>query len=137
MFWQKWLFVLSLVIAVFGVLLALFSETPAFSIFHQQIDPAFFRAPDAEVMHFQQFIYGLLGATMAGWGVFMAFIAHYPFRKKEKWAWVCIAMGVLVWYVVDTSISLSFGVMFNAAFNTVVLILVALPLGFTWKDFGR
>lgn len=136
MFWQKWLFVLGLLIAAFGVLLALFSETPAFSIFHQQIDPAFFRAPDAEIRNFQQWIYGLLGATMAGWGVFMAFIAHYPFQKKEKWAWVCIAMGVLLWYVVDTSISLSFGVMFNAVFNTIVLILVALPLGFTWKDFG-
>ena len=136
MFWQKWLFVLSLLIVAFGVLLALFSATPAFAIFHQLIDPVFFAAPDAGTRHFQQWSYGLLGATMAGWGVFMAFIAYYPFRNKEKWAWFCVAMGVLTWYVVDTSISLSFGVVFNAAFNTAALILVALPLAFTWKTFS-
>ncbi len=135
MFWQRWLFVLSLVIIAFGVLLALFSATPVFAIFHQLIDPVFFQHPDLGTQHFQAWSYGLLGATMAGWGVFMAFIAHYPFRNKERWAWYCVAMGVLTWYVIDTSISLSFKVTFNAIFNTAVLILVALPLGFTWKEF--
>ena len=32
-------------------------------------------------------------------------------------------------------ISLAFGVVFNALFNTLVFLLIAAPLVFTWRDF--
>jgi zinc transporter ZupT len=139
MLWQKWLVVLGGVITAFGVLLALFNGTPLFDIFNQQINPVFWKTPDAinSAREFQQWVYGVLGATMAGWGVFVTFIAHVPFKRKEKWAWTCLTTGVLVWFCLDTAISLQFRVYFNVAFNTAFLVAALVPLGFSRKDFSQ
>jgi hypothetical protein len=84
---------------------------------------------------FQGWVYGVLGSTMAGWGIFFAFIAHIPFKRMERWAWNCMMIGIMVWYFTDTTISLNYRVYFNAIFNTLILILVILPLLFTYKFF--
>ncbi|VAW40610.1 hypothetical protein MNBD_CHLOROFLEXI01-4485, partial [hydrothermal vent metagenome] len=47
----------------------------------------------------------MLGTTVAGWGIFMAFLAQYPFKAREKWVWNCFAVGITVWYITDTAIS--------------------------------
>ena len=135
--WQKWLLIVGVIIAIFGVMLALFSQTVLFAFFNQQINPIFWGTVDlpANAQAFQPWIYGVLGAVMAGWGIFTTFIVHYPFKRKEKWAWTCLASGVLAWFVIDTFISLSFKVYFNAAFNAVLLIGIMLPLVFSRKYF--
>jgi hypothetical protein len=137
-FWQRWLFVVSFIIAVFGIAMALLNGTVVFDLFNNQIDPVFWDAggiPDA-AMQFQQWIYGVLGATVAGWGVFLTFIAYYPFRARERWAWNCMVAGLLLWYLIDTPISLYFGVVFNAVFNTILLALMVPPLVFTRRHFA-
>jgi hypothetical protein len=136
-FWQRWLLVVSVGVSAFGVMMALLSGSPLFDLFNRQIDPAFWGA--SAVGHgareFQKWLYGVWGATIAGWGVFLIFIAHYPFAKKEKWAWNCLALGLLVWFVLDTLISVNYLVYFNAVFNTALLILAGLPIVFTRKYF--
>jgi hypothetical protein len=137
-FWQRWLLVVSVAITAFGILMTLLSGTSLFELFNRQIDPAFWgtKPVEAGARVFQRWIYGVWGATIAGWGVFLAFIAHYSFRRKENWAWRCMIIGLLVWFVLDTFLSLCYGVYFNAAFNTVLLILVALPIVFTRRHFA-
>jgi hypothetical protein len=137
-FWSRWLFVVALVIVVFGVFMALLNGTAVFDwLFNNQVDPVFWGdtavPPPADT--FQRFIYGVLGATVAGWGVFLVFITHYPFRRREKWAWNCILVGMGLWYLIDTPISLYFQVYFNAAFNSLLLVLAFLPLAFTRRFF--
>lgn len=136
-FWQKWLFVVAIVVAIFGTAMALISGTPLFGLFNRQIDSAFWGSnPVGESAgQFQQWVYGILGATIAGWGVFIAFVAHYPFRKKEEWAWNCILLGLLLWFVLDTTLSAVYRVYFNVVFNTALLVLVMLPIVFTRHDF--
>jgi hypothetical protein len=136
-FWQTWLFCASIVIAVFGLAMALFSNTPLFAWMNNQIDPVFWSASvtDTTALMFRSWIYGVLGATVLGWGVTLAFIASYPFKKKERWSWQAIACGTASWYVLDTSFSVYFGVYFNAALNTVLLLSIALPLIMTHKEF--
>ena len=46
-----------------------------------------------------------------------------------------MAMSTAGWYVLDTAISLYHGVFFNAALNTLILVLILLPLGFTRQAF--
>jgi hypothetical protein len=139
LFWQRWLLIFSLVVVIFGMSMALFNRTLLFAIFDQQVNPSFWGASSlpAGVDEFQGWTYGVLGATMAGWGVFLAFVTRYPFRNRERWAWNCLALGLLLWYVIDTAISLSRGVVFNAIFNTGILILAALPLFFTRREFQQ
>ena len=138
-FWQRWLFIFSLIVVVFGMGMALFNRTPLFAVFDSQVNPAFWGVnslPDG-IDQYQGWIYGVLGATMAGWGVFLAYITRYPFRNRERWAWNALLTGLSFWYVIDTAISLYFGVVFNAIFNTVVFILALLPLLFTRREFQK
>jgi hypothetical protein len=138
-FWQKWLLGVGVVIAVFGAAMTLLSATPLFDLFNRQIDPAFWGSnPVGEsAKGFQQWIYGVWGATIAGWGIFVAFMARYPFRNKERWVWNCLVTGMLVWFVLDTSLSIYYKVYFNAAFNTVLWILAMLPVVFTKKYLAQ
>jgi hypothetical protein len=136
-FWQRWLVALSVVIIAFGLGMAVLNGIPLFDLLNHQVDPIFWgnQPLPAAMLAFRGWVYGVLGATMAGWGVFFGFLAQVPFQCKKRWAWNCLALGVLVWYVPDTLISLASGVIFNAAFNTVLLALVTLPLFFTRKEF--
>jgi len=136
-FWQRWLLILSGIIIVFGLVMSLLSSTAFFDVLNNQVDPIFWGAQPipTQALTFRNWVYGVTGATMAGWGVFFVFLVHYPFRRREKWAWNCILMGVLFWYVPDTSISLIHGVIFNALFNTVLLVAIALPLLMTHREF--
>ncbi|MCJ7433921.1 MAG: hypothetical protein MUO77_10575 [Anaerolineales bacterium] len=138
-FWQRWLFIFSLVVTLFGLVMAIFNRTPIFAFFDSQINPIFWGTSllPPGVNEFQGFVYGVLGATMAGWGVFLAFIVHYPFQARERWAWNALALGLILWFVTDISISLYYGVVFNAIFNTVFFILAALPLAFTRQKFQK
>jgi hypothetical protein len=138
-FWQRWLFIVGLIIVVFGLVMAFLNGTTVFELFNGQIDPAFWGDGDTPeaATRFRQWAYGAWGATVAGWGIFVAFIAHHPFRHRERWSWNCLAVGLLVWYLADTAISLYFRVYFNAVFNTVLLILVTLPLTCTRKYFSE
>ena len=136
-FWQKWLWVVAVLVSLFGLTMALFSGTLLFGLFNRQIDPTFWHTnlPGIEAQEFQKWIYGVWGATIAGWGIFFAFIARYAFDKKEKWIWNCLAAGLLVWFVLDTGISLNYRVYFNVVFNTFLLVAAGLPIVFTRKYF--
>jgi hypothetical protein len=85
LFWQRWLFVVSLLITLFGVVMALLNGTGLFDLFNRQIDPVFWGTQDIadEAKNFQRWVYGAWGATIAGWGVMVGFIAYSPFRKRE------------------------------------------------------
>ena len=138
-FWQRWLLIVGILISVFGTLMAFLSGTPLFDSFDNQIDPAFWglNAVEENAKTFQQWVYGVWGATIAGWGIFVTFIAQYPFRNRERWSWNCLVTGVLAWFVLDTSISIYCSVYFNVAFNMALLILAMLPVVSTRKYFTK
>jgi hypothetical protein len=137
-FWQRWLLIVGIILSVFGIMMALLSGTPLFDLFNRQIDPAFWKAGtvDGATRQFQTWIYGVWGATIAGWGVFMSFIVHYPLRRKERWSWNCLVLGLLAWFILDTSLSLFHAVYFNVIFNSALIIVVGLPVIFTKKAFA-
>ena len=138
-FWRKWLLVVSVLLAIFGLAMAVLSGTLLFDIFDDQVNSVFWgdAPPGDNVELFQQWIYGVLGATVAGWGIFLAFLTQNAFAKKERWAWLCMAVGLGVWFIVDTVISLYLRVYFNAFFNTVLFVIAGLPVMATWRHFWR
>jgi hypothetical protein len=138
-FCQKWLVAVGIIVAGFGVLMVCLSATPLFDLFNQQIDPAFWgtRTVDDAARQFQHWLYGVWGATISGWGVFLTFIALYPFRQKERWAWNCLALGLSIWFILDTGLSLAYGVYFNVVFNVVLALLVGIPILLTRHEFAK
>lgn len=86
-FWQKWLLIFGIYLSVFGLVLVFFSKSALIDfIFNNQIDPVFWEKDTLQgnIINFRSWIYGVLGSVIAGWGVFIAFIAHYPFKEKQK-----------------------------------------------------
>ncbi len=137
-FWRRWLVIVALALVGFGLFIALFNQSGVFdTLFNNQIDDVFWSSGlDAESSDFQQWVYGVLGATLAGWGAMIVFIAVGPFSRREAWAWLSLATGIGLWFVLDMAISLAQGVYFNAfAVNIPLLILVGLPLIATRREF--
>ena len=136
-FWQKWLMAVCGIIVVFGLVIALLSWSPLFGVFNTLVNGTFWpgAGPDESTQQFTLWAYGMLGATMAGWGLTLAFIVNGPFGKKEKWSRDAIAAGVILWFVVDTIMSVYTGAYFNVGVNVLVLALAGLPLVMTIKDF--
>jgi len=139
-FWQKWLFFVGIYLGVFGLYLSFFGQSNIMDfLFNTNIDPYFWSETDLpeNAMKFQGWIYGVLGAVIAGWGTLIAFWAKYPFKTRECWAWNGLALATAIWYVADTAISAMYGVIFNIVFNSVMLFLLATPLVFTRKYFVK
>ncbi len=138
-FWRIWLFVGCVSMIVLGLLMVFFNQHPLFVSFNEPIHRVFW--PNLEitdaVTDFQRWVYGAWGAAIAAMGVFAIFLAQQGFSRREKWARNCLGVSILVWYALDTAVSLFSGVVDNAIFNTVCLIGFSLPLLFTWRHFGN
>jgi hypothetical protein len=72
-------------------------------------------------------VYRVLGAVLIGWTVGLA-AAWRALRRRDRGAWWTIALSVGAWYVVDTTCSLVAGFPENAVLNTVLALLIAVPL---------
>ena len=91
-----------------------------------------------EVEPFRAFIWGPLGATIAGCYVLLACIAYYPFKRKERWARNAIIAAFGIWVILDSVACIKYGVYFQIyMINAFSIIVKALPLIFTWNDFKK
>jgi hypothetical protein len=89
---------------------------------------------DAQVL--RKFIAGPLGGTISCCYLLLAYIAWYPFQRKEKWARNAIIVAFAVWCVIDSYICFKFEVYFQIyVINALSVLQKALPIVFTWKDF--
>jgi len=85
--WDRWLQTVGWILVVFGLVFALFNQSSLFDLaFNQNIDPVFSGAAHvSEDMHrFQAWIYGVLGATIAGWGLFIVFLSQVSVSQTGK-----------------------------------------------------
>lgn len=83
--------------------------------------------PAAAVPYVDQLM-GMLGATMACWGLAMAVLVAIPMRRGERWAVWCIFASSVLWFVVDTGLSAHHGVMVNVWFNVAAMAMISVPL---------
>ena len=138
LFWQQWLFYSSLLFAGFGVVLALFGESPVFSSYNKMLAEIFWGSEvfPSGAGAFKNFIAGPLGGTIACCYILVAFIARFPFRNKERWARNAIILAFLLWFVLDSGVALFYGVYFHVLIINVFSVIVkTLPLVFTWREF--
>lgn len=73
-------------------------------------------------------VYGVLGSVIVGWMLTLATIVVGPLRRRERWAWTAVVAGVVVWFVLDTGLSLVLGFVGHALFNVTFAIALAVPL---------
>lgn len=128
-FWTLWLFVASLGLVLFGMVLVV---APAltrqgFSLLvyadHRAID-----AFGPEPARYISLAHAVIGGVMVGWGVALACITRQLFARGEPAAWNLIALSAGAWFIPDTSYSLLSGYWQNAVLNLVFMSLFAVPL---------
>jgi hypothetical protein len=135
-FFRLWLIVVAGGMTMGGVLMALLAGTRVFAGMNRLIDPAFWKdAPDGAVRKYQAWIFGVLGGTMAGWGLTVALVVANAFSTRQAWVWWSVTLGTGLWYVLDTGQSLRYRVFANALINTIVLLALAIPLASTFGEF--
>lgn len=136
-FWQWWMVVYSALGIAFGIYMAFGSTGPLFAKYNAALAKTFWGRPDLHeaVALYHPWIFSVLGAALAGWGVCLFFLSLFPFRRRERWAYVCIALSVLVWVSLDTVFSIRFGIYLEAGFNLVAAAGYAVPLAKTYRDF--
>ncbi len=84
-FWRKWLLAVCFIMIAFGLIIALLSWTPLSSVFNGLVDDAFWQGGEpAGFEQYRLWIYGVLGASMAGWGVTLAYLVLNPFTNGGK-----------------------------------------------------
>jgi hypothetical protein len=137
-FWQRWLFITSILFAIFGVVFAVYGDNPLFRPYTRELARIFFSSDEfpGDAERFRRLAYGSVGACIACCYILLAYIAWYPFQRKEKWAWWVTVFAFGVWAVLDGAVAIRYGVYFQAyIINVFSVIVKALPLAFTWRYF--
>lgn len=70
----------------------------------------------------------VLGAVMAGWSVLMIQIVRGPLRDGSRWAWSMLVQSLVLWFLLDTGMSLVLGYPTHALFNVPFAIALGIPL---------
>ena len=139
-FWQRWLFFSSISFAIFGIVFAVYGNNPFFAPYNKALAHIFWSSENipAVVEPFRAFIWGPLGGTIACCYILVAFIAWFPFQRKERWARNAIMVAFGVWVLLDSSVCIYYDAFFQIFIINIFSILQkALPIIFTWKEFKK
>ncbi len=129
-FWKNWLTVWAWAVVLFGVALAgfAFEASSSFTrLFYTLIGNPVALEPGQHM----RFAMGLIGCITVGWGItFMAAFkaAHMLTGQAAASIWRLTTAAVVIWYVIDSSISAATGFPLNAVSNTVLLALYLIPI---------
>lgn len=82
----------------------------------------------SEVRDYLRLPYMVLGAVMAGWASLMLQIVRGPMKNGEPWAVSVVSRAVVLWFVLDTGMSLVLGYPTHALFNVPFAVALGIPL---------
>ena len=72
--------------------------------------------------------YMVLGAVMAGWSFLMLKIVRGPLSDGVAWARTFMIRSIILWFILDTGMSLVLGYPTHAIFNIPFAVALGLPL---------
>lgn len=129
-FWQVWLNVWCVGIAVFGIIITggAFEETsgPILALYQtlSGSDTISFQSPEI------RFSLAVMGAVSIGWAIslFASIKAAVLLGPAGKPIWVWTIVAAVVWYVVDSALSVMTGFALNVVPNTVLMVGFFVPV---------
>jgi hypothetical protein len=137
--WHRLLLGASVAFAAFGVLVAAFPFAHLFAMRNAAIADAFFGGTwSVQTEAYHAFASGPLGGTIAGFYILQAFVVAVPFKRGERWAWHAIAWATVLWFTVDSAVSLWHQAGFNVYMvNLVPIVVFGVPLAATYPAFFK
>ena len=136
-FWIRWLMVILIIMIVMGLALVFtpfVDMTLGSHYYNTYFDYDAYSVISDGDMRFQTFLYGVSGAVMASWSIVMLFLAIFPLRQGQRWAWFAIVISTIVWFIGDSYISIATGFALHAGLNLSVFIPLMIPLAMTYKQ---
>jgi hypothetical protein len=135
-FWRTLLLINSGFQVMFGLVIA-FATPRVLPWYPEAVHRTLWNTPDVhpEAVRLYDWLFGVLGATMAGAALLQVFVVLYPFKNREPWAWWGLLLALLIWAIPDTALSLYFGVVPNVLFNVLPIVMGLVPLLFTYRFF--
>jgi hypothetical protein len=129
-FWLTWLKISAIITTLLGVLMALFNHTNMFEIMNMFIQSTFYADTSitSSAVSLQQWMIGVFGATMAGWGIMMLYLIKHSLQNKELWAWNAMLISLIVWFSIDMVVSIHFKAFFNVLVNAIFFLQFLAPL---------
>lgn len=137
-FWQKWLTYANLMAILMGFLVAFAGNSLVFDYHNSFTREVFFHNDQLppETQNLKDWLFGIIGGTIVGFHTLMIMISENSFKKKEKWAYRAMWYGLLSWFIIDSSLSIYHGALYNVLLiNIVALVSIGLPLIMTRKEF--
>lgn len=128
-FWSGWLLVWCWSVLAFGALLVS-AALPGFDGAARAVFSLFANSPTNAAsfdLPAVRFGLGLQGALTIGWGMTM-FAVFAAAKTVGAPIWRSFTIALLVWYVIDSAISMATGFWINAISNTVVMIGYLVPV---------
>ncbi len=122
-----WLQMVLVGVLVYSIVLVVAGST-AHSLF-----ASFGFGPDSsidteEVRNYLRLPYMVLGAVMAGWTLLMIQLVRRPLRDGSQWAFRFLVQSLVLWFALDTAMSLVLGYPNHALFNIPFAIALGVPL---------
>lgn len=129
-FWHKWMVIYSILGIVFGLVMAFGSTSALFQSYNRSVSQAFWGQSGLHeaVINYHPWVFAVLGSTLTGWFVCLLFLALSPFGRRERWAYVCFIVSLLIWAPLDSAFSIHFGIYKEAVFNLGAVLGYAIPL---------
>ncbi|MHA2366015.1 MAG: hypothetical protein ACXAC7_18800 [Candidatus Hodarchaeales archaeon] len=129
--WSKILFEMSIILTVSGFLLAI-----VFPLFLQEVIEILYNIfTNKEFSNLEEidkkfilWTLGVCGAIMTGYGMIAVLLSYQLMKDDQKWLWNAISISIITWYLVDSTISIIFGAMFNVLLNTFILVMFIIPI---------
>lgn len=129
-FWQTWIKATCASLALLGLILAAgaidATAAPAKLYFHLMGN-----AGELDLNPHMQLTLGVLGAVCVGWSItfFATFQAANALHgEAAATVWRTTLMGLTVWYIIDSTLSVATGFAGNAVVNTLFFASLAFPI---------
>lgn len=138
LFWQKCLTYANVITIGVGFLVAFAGDSIFFELHNQYTKEVFLDGAEfpPQILSLKKWLFGIIGGSIVGFHLLMVMISENAFKRKELWAYKAMWMGLLSWFIIDSSISLYFGAIHNVLLiNLVALLLIGIPLLMTRKAF--
>jgi hypothetical protein len=129
-FWKNWLKLWAWGVVVFGIVLSSGAFVATDSVVRPIFDLLGNPFPDQPDAH-HRFSLGLMGAVSIGWGMTLLGMCNAVFKLSREDAapfWRAVLVATIIWYVIDGYISYATGFALNIVSNTLLLLLLLVPL---------
>ena len=129
-FSHKWLNLWCWGVGAFGLLLAGYAFAPTEGFTRLFFDLLGQPIPDDPGQHLR-FAMGLRGCITIGWAITFAAAfkgAAHLTGPAAQGVWRTLALAVIVWFVIDSGVSIATGFWRNAVSNTVLVLLYFVPV---------